>query len=119
LAPFLYILAYKFFCVLFENFVYFVQDGIDVFAQLLVPFLDVGSPFLGDLGLVGLILAAGGLGLPATGLSCGHRHLRLAIGEHRDDRCSTDISRRHRREHEGHSSADEARDGSCPAPADP
>src|SRR5918997_5398941 len=69
LAAFLDIAANEFFCILLEDVVDLVENGVDVLGHLLVPLGDLGVDR--GLDLVGLLARAGGALLPA-GVPGGH-----------------------------------------------
>src|SRR3954447_639324 len=66
LAPFLYILPHEFLTVFLEDFVNFIQKGIDVLGHFLVALGDLGVDR--GLDLVGLLARARRLLLPAVSL---------------------------------------------------
>src|SRR5438105_8375094 len=74
LSPLLHVTAHEVLCVLFEYFVYFVQNCIDIVAELFVALLDVLAGL--RLGLLDLVGAPGGLLLPAGVL---RRHADLHV----------------------------------------
>src|SRR4051812_41274286 len=68
LAPFLYVRADEFLCIFFEDFINFVEDGIDVVAHFLVALGNLGVDR--GLDLVGLLTSPGRPLLPAGVPGC-------------------------------------------------